>query len=153
MQTEIKMEAEIATISHEIPAPVDHHKIQSNQRRIAETGKISMHFFENFQCTSDYPENYFTLSAKERLILLFAENLRRQYQVLFVDRRPLVLAIENECGVKKFVSTTIRPSVFLYPELVGNWCGPAQFVADFITYEPLEDPIAMVSVACFDFFL
>lgn len=119
---------------------------KSDQERIAQKiGKISMHFFENFAYESVYPESYYTLSSKERLLLLFAENFRRQYQILYEKRMPLMLAVENECGVKKFVSTTIRPSTLLYPELIGNWMGPAQFVADFITFEPLKDPIAMVS--------
>lgn len=119
---------------------------ESDQECIVQkTGRISMHFYENFIYKSKYPESYYTLNSKERLLLMFAENFRRQYQIVYEKRRPLILAVDNECGVKKFVSTTIRPSTFLYPELIGNWRGPAQFVADFITFEPLEDPVMMVS--------
>lgn len=90
---------------------------------------------------SHLPESYFTLRPKERLLLLFAENFRRQFKERFQLRRPLVLAVENECQVQKFVSTTISPTTFVeFPELIDNWQACASFVADHILYEPLERP-------------
>lgn len=95
---------------------------------------------------SSFPESYYTLSAKEKLLLLFAENFRRQFKELYHLRRPLVLAAENECQVQKFVSTTIRPTTFVeFPELIDNWQACASFVADHIIYEPLEEPTKIVS--------
>lgn len=92
------------------------------------------------------PESYFTLSPKEKLVLVFAENFRRQYKELFPTRRPLVLVVENECHVQKFVSTTIRPTTFMeFPELIDNWKACASFVADHIVYEPLESSTNIVS--------
>lgn len=109
--------------------------------------KISLDFKSaDTEENSIYPKSYYTFNAKERLLLIFAENFRRQFRCLNPNRS-LVLAIANECGIQKFVSTTIRPAVFLYAELIDNWQGIAQFVADFIVYEPLDDPIQLVSPA------
>lgn len=93
---------------------------------------------------SDYPYSYYTFSAKERLLLIYTENFRRRFISTHPDRKPLVLAIPNECGIQKFVSTTVRPTSSLFNELIDCWDGPAQFVADFITYQPLDDPLQLV---------
>jgi hypothetical protein len=46
----------------------------------------------------------------------------------------------NECGVPKFVCTTLRPSLPPFPELhILEGC--AKFVSEFLTYEPLEEPL------------
>lgn len=92
------------------------------------------------------PDSYFTLSPKEKLLLLFAENFRRQFKEHYSHRRPLVLAVENECQVQKFVSTTIRPATFIeFPDLIDNWQAVASFVADHILFECLEHPTKIVS--------
>uniref|UniRef100_A0A182RCK8 Uncharacterized protein n=1 Tax=Anopheles funestus TaxID=62324 RepID=A0A182RCK8_ANOFN len=103
--------------------------------------------------TVEYPETYRTLSSKEKLVLLFAENFRRQYREKFPNRQPLVLAPPNECDVQKFVCTTLRPSVLLFPDLIGSWQEIAAFVADYIVYEPLVDQTNMVSDSRFSFML
>jgi hypothetical protein len=96
---------------------------------------------------SHLPESYFTLSPKEKLLLLFAENFRRQFKELYPSRRPLVLAVENECQVQKFVSTTIRPTTFVeFSQLIDDWQACATFVADHILFEPLESPTKIVSI-------
>lgn len=46
--------------------------------------------------------------------------------------------------LQKFVSTTIRPTLMPYTELY-NWDSCAQFVADFLSMEPLADPLKPVS--------
>jgi len=100
---------------------------------------------------SHLSESYFSLSPKEKLVLVFAENFRRQYKELFPKRRPLVLAVENECHVQKFVSTTIRPTTFIeFPELIDNWQACASFVADHIVYEALENSTNIVSTTKVD---
>ncbi|KAH8294045.1 hypothetical protein KR054_007712 [Drosophila jambulina] len=108
-------------------------------------GKIDLSFpetieeFENSpQC---YPPSYYTLSPKERLLLLYAENFRKQLVLSYPKKRAMVLALPNECRVQKFVCTTIRPTPFIYPELISSVEKIAKFVADFIEYEPLEDQI------------
>lgn len=52
------------------------------------------------------------------------------------DQSPLV-------APQKFVSTTVRPTLLPYTELY-HWDGCASFVADYLTMEPLESPIALV---------
>uniref|UniRef100_A0A0K8VKB0 Dynein regulatory complex subunit 7 n=1 Tax=Bactrocera latifrons TaxID=174628 RepID=A0A0K8VKB0_BACLA len=105
-------------------------------------------FANSPQC---YPPSYYTLSPKERILLLYAENFRKQFVTLYPDRRPLVLALANECNIQKFVCTTIRPTAFIYIPLIGSEIECAKFVADFIIYEPPEDvmksPSRLVSPA------
>ncbi|XP_075155784.1 coiled-coil domain-containing protein lost boys [Haematobia irritans] len=85
-----------------------------------------------------YPPSYYSLSPKERLILLYAENFRHQFATKNRNSRPLVLTLPNECNVQKFVCTTIRPTSFLYIDL-RSIHGIASFVADFIIYEPFDE--------------
>ncbi|GLV40192.1 lost boys [Carabus blaptoides fortunei] len=109
-------------------------------------GKISLcwpkiHTPPEFEDRSDFPESYYQNSNKEKLTLLYAENFRRQYNHFYPDRKQLVLVAENECGLQKLVCTTIRPTCLALREL-KNWSNCAQFVADFIDYEPLPRPTA-----------
>lgn len=109
-------------------------------------GKIHLEFRDADPVKySEYPSTYSTFCAKERLMLMYVEYFRRQFIATHPDRKSLVLAIPNECGIQKFVSTTIRPTSFLFCELIDCWDGPARFVADFIKYEPLEDQLQLVS--------
>ncbi|XP_055615578.1 coiled-coil domain-containing protein lobo [Toxorhynchites rutilus septentrionalis] len=96
-----------------------------------------------FEEITSFPDTYGRLSSKEKLVLLFAENFRRQYKEKFPQRKPPILALPNECGVQKFVCTTLRPSIFLFPDLIGSWEEIASFVADYIVYEPLKDQVNM----------
>lgn len=50
--------------------------------------------------SNNYPESYYSLTSKERLLLLFAENFRRQYRVKYENRKPCVLAVKNECEIE-----------------------------------------------------
>lgn len=128
------------------PEPITDEKLNRISDKL---GMIQTCFPENlkpeFEGRTEFPESYYTLNAKERLLLVFAENFRRQFKEKYPHRKPVVLAVRNECGVQKFVSTTIRPTAFLYPELIGSWQGCASFVADHIVYEPLPDPLVLVS--------
>ncbi|XP_019361434.1 PREDICTED: dynein regulatory complex subunit 7 isoform X1 [Gavialis gangeticus] len=90
--------------------------------------------------TSHLPASYKINSAKEKMMLHIAANFRRQYTHLCPDRKELFLHPLNECGVEKFVSTTVRPTLLPYPELY-NWDGCARFVSDYLTMEPLPNPI------------
>ncbi|RVE71067.1 hypothetical protein OJAV_G00070680 [Oryzias javanicus] len=86
------------------------------------------------------PQSYMTNSAVEVRLLNIADSFQRQYTVLFPDRKPLLLCPFNECGVQKFVSTTLQPSATSHCEL-QSWQGCASFVADFLSLEPLEPPV------------
>jgi len=46
------------------------------------------------------PDSYRCVSDKERLVLWYAENFRRQFHARYSDRRPLLLACDNECGIQ-----------------------------------------------------
>ncbi|XP_074500922.1 dynein regulatory complex subunit 7 [Sebastes fasciatus] len=87
-----------------------------------------------------YPESYRVNSPDEIRLLAIADNFQRQYSHLYPDRKPLLLCPINECGVKKFVSMTLRPTPTVYPELF-TWEGCASFVADFLSLDPLEPPV------------
>ncbi|XP_031696974.1 dynein regulatory complex subunit 7 [Anarrhichthys ocellatus] len=91
-----------------------------------------------------YPESYRINSPDESRLLDIADNLQRQYSHLHPNRKPLLLCPTNECGVKKFVSTTLRPTTTEHPELF-SWPGCASFVADFLSLEPLEPPVNLPS--------
>ncbi|KAL0269096.1 UNVERIFIED_CONTAM: hypothetical protein PYX00_006930 [Menopon gallinae] len=92
-----------------------------------------------------YPWSHTHNNEKEKILLWYAENFRRQYVVKYPTRRPLLLACNNECGMQKMVCTTIRPTTMKYPEF-HTWKGCAAFVADHLTYEPLENPTVLVSL-------
>ncbi|XP_075331570.1 dynein regulatory complex subunit 7 [Odontesthes bonariensis] len=87
-----------------------------------------------------HPESYRMNSADEMRLLAIADNFQRQYSLLYPDRKPLLLCPANECGVKKFVSTTVRPTTTSHCELL-TWQGCASFLADFLPLEPLEPPV------------
>lgn len=46
------------------------------------------------------PESYSRNSQKEKLLLWYAENFRRQYHTIYKNRKPLLLACDNECGIQ-----------------------------------------------------
>ncbi len=48
----------------------------------------------------DFPKTYNENSKKEKLVLAYAENFRRQYVNLYRDRKPLFLNPYNECYVE-----------------------------------------------------
>ncbi|KAF1599018.1 Dynein regulatory complex subunit 7, partial [Eudyptes chrysolophus] len=90
--------------------------------------------------TSQLPSSYKTNSLKEKKLLHIADHFLQQYAHLCPDRKPLFLHPVNECGVEKFVSTTVRPTLLPYAELY-HWDGCASFVSDYLTVEPLKSPI------------
>ncbi|XP_032416527.1 dynein regulatory complex subunit 7 isoform X2 [Xiphophorus hellerii] len=85
------------------------------------------------------PESYKTNSQKEEHLLEIAENFQRQYLLLHPDRKPLLLYPVNEYGVRKFVSTTLRPTETGLWEL-QSWQECSSLVADFLSLQLLEPP-------------
>ncbi|NXS34201.1 DRC7 protein, partial [Pomatostomus ruficeps] len=90
--------------------------------------------------TSHLPSSYKTNSWKEKELLHLADHFHQQYTHLCPDRKPLFIHPVNECGVQKFVSTTVRPTLLPYPDLY-YWSGCASFVSDYLIMEPLKCPI------------
>ncbi|NWQ63427.1 DRC7 protein, partial [Neopipo cinnamomea] len=94
--------------------------------------------------TSHLPSSYKTNSHQEKKLLHIADHFLQQYTHVCPDRKPLFLHPVNECGVEKFVSTTLRPTLLPYPELY-HWSGCASFVSNYLTMEPLKCPITLPS--------
>ncbi|XP_036145851.1 uncharacterized protein LOC118644087 isoform X2 [Monomorium pharaonis] len=46
------------------------------------------------------PDTYRCVRNKERLLLWYAENFRRQFHAKYTNRRPLLLTCKNECHVQ-----------------------------------------------------
>ena len=92
----------------------------------------------------DYPESYRTNSKKEELVLEYVFNFKKQFQFIYPDRRYLFLSPVNECGVEKFVSTSIRPTSLVFSKLY-DWHECAGFVADYLQFEALENPTEYVN--------
>ncbi|NXY25116.1 DRC7 protein, partial [Atrichornis clamosus] len=90
--------------------------------------------------TSQLPSSYKTNSQKEMELLHLADHFFHQYTHLCPDRKPLFLHPVNECGMEKFVSTTVRPTLLPYPEMY-YWSGCASFVSNYLTMEPLKCPL------------
>lgn len=53
-----------------------------------------------FEGRVKFPPSYLRNSNKEKLLLLWAENFRRQFVHKYPNRKPLFLAADNECGQK-----------------------------------------------------
>ncbi|NXO36247.1 DRC7 protein, partial [Locustella ochotensis] len=90
--------------------------------------------------TSHLPSSYKTNSWQEKELLQLADHFFQQYTLLCPDRKPLFIHPVNECGVQKFVSTTVRPTLLPYPDMY-YWSGCASFVCDYLIMEPLKCPI------------
>ncbi|XP_071973018.1 dynein regulatory complex subunit 7 isoform X2 [Engystomops pustulosus] len=89
-----------------------------------------------------FPSSYTENSPQEKTLLNLADNFFRQYTHLYPDRKPLFMSPLNECGVEKFVCSTLRPTLLPYPELY-HWDECAHFVSEFLTMEPLNTPIEL----------
>jgi len=85
----------------------------------------------------EQPESYRANTPKEELMLEYIRKYESQFENIHPKRRRPMLAPRNECGMRKFICTTLRPTQLPYPE-VYDYKRCAQFVSDFIRYEPLE---------------
>ena len=108
-------------------------RLNSKQRRINELKK---HYKSIGPPSSSYIEN----STKEELCLEYVKNFISQFTRLYPSRKIPYMIAENECGVKKFVCSTLRPTQLQFSELYDMYeC--AVFLAGYMLYEPLEPPI------------
>jgi hypothetical protein len=73
------------------------------------------------------------------LVLEHVLEYKRQFKVIYDPNRKLLLAPKNECGKRKFICTTLRPTKLPYTELY-EWDKCSKFIADFLEYEELEQP-------------
>lgn len=101
-------------------------KIESLNNAIYEMGVINLCWppieepvFETRTC---FPKSYYTNNTKERLILAYAENFRRQFLFHYKSRKPLFLQAPNECGLQVIALKLINLSTsinWLYKEKEG----------------------------------
>ena len=91
------------------------------------------------------PRCFYENTSKEELVLEHVLEYKRQFKVIYDPLRKLVLAPKNERGIRKFICTTIRPTKLPYVELY-EWDKCAKFVADYLDFEELEDPLAFPKV-------
>jgi hypothetical protein len=87
----------------------------------------------------DIPRSYIENTSKEELVLEHVLEYARQFQIIYDPSRELLLAPKNECGKRKFICSTLRPSKLPYTELY-DYQGCAKFVADYLEYEELSEP-------------
>ncbi|UJR09242.1 hypothetical protein I4U23_013488 [Adineta vaga] len=129
-----------------IPSSIDEESIIktiNNQQEISFLSKplIAEDIFPSVPSISsnliEYPGSYRTNSKKEESILIYAENFRHQYHHIYRHRKPLLLCPFNECGVQKFVCTTIRMTMLPYSDLT-DWRLAAEFLADHLNYDLLN---------------
>eukprot|EP00965_Chrysotila_dentata_P210961 6186197-Pleurochrysis_carterae.AAC.1 len=85
-----------------------------------------------------------SFSSFHSLTCTYVDKFVRQFTDLYPKRCHQLLCPRNECGLRKFICTTLRPTQLPFVELYDyEQC--AKFVADFITYEPLELPTSLPS--------
>lgn len=114
---ECEIAAESAVIADRDNAR-DDEKVESSSNNVFRTTAEMLHRVQRELClirlcwpeataltTGDFyarslPDTYRRVSDKERLLLWYAENFRRQFHARHVYRKPLLLACENECGVQ-----------------------------------------------------
>lgn len=101
---------EILDAPRELPEPIeltlDHVKqIQS------ELGIIILCWPDiknaHFEGRVNFPEEYTKNTEKEKFLLLYTENFRRQFVDKFPHRKPLLLAAPNEVGLMVSLSTNV----------------------------------------------
>lgn len=97
-------EYEIEDGEHETDSRVESEISLSEGEPALNIGTIDLSFPETTEEFQDspqcYPPSYYTLSPKERLLLLYAENFRKQFVLKYPRRRAMVLALPNECNVQ-----------------------------------------------------
>ncbi|GAB1600388.1 dynein regulatory complex subunit 7-like [Argonauta hians] len=125
--------------SDDIQDPDSKEELESMMEMLSKTAVKAPHNTPRdleFKSLESFPSSYKRNNRKEKKVLDYAENFRRQYTYLYKDRKPLLLFPKNECDIPKLVCTTIRPTLFPYPELF-EWDGISQFVSDYLQAEML----------------
>jgi hypothetical protein len=89
--------------------------------------------------SDDAPRCYTENTSKEELVLEHVLEYARQFKIIYDPTRELLLAPLNECGKRKFICTTIRPTKLPFVELY-NYEDCAKFIASYLEYEELQEP-------------
>ena len=64
---------------------------------------------------------------------------QRQFKIIYDPLRNLLIAPKNECGKRKFICSTLRPTKLPFTELY-DYHGCAKFTANYLEFEELEIP-------------
>lgn len=88
------------------------------------------------------PRCYSENTTKEELVLEHVLEYEKHFKICYDPNRQLLLCPKNECGIMKFVCTTIRPTKLPYTELY-EWKECAEFISNFLEYEELDPPNAL----------
>ena len=93
------------------------------------------------QLSENIPRCYTSNTVKEELILEHVTEFARDFPIIYEDHidRQLFLFPENECGLQKFICTTVRPTKLGFLELY-NYDSCAEFISKFMIYEELDPP-------------
>ncbi len=113
-------------------------KVPSSQKTVSKKKVL----IDKLNVSSKVPKSYSTNTTKEDTILEYVEDFRRQFVQVFPERRPLLLCPKNEVGVRKFVCSTVRPSQLPFNSIY-DLANAANFVSDFLTYYPLDEPTSL----------
>ncbi|CAF1491863.1 unnamed protein product [Adineta ricciae] len=122
----------------------DQHEAASSPKLVTVDGLYPV---SSITCSNieQYAESYRSNSKREDLILTYVENFRRQYHHIYPHRSVLLLNPLNECGVPKFVCTTIRSTMLPYSDLT-EWHLAAEFLADHLNYDFLNPSYQLPSM-------
>jgi len=91
------------------------------------------------------PPSYSSNSTKEELCMEYVNTFLEQFETVYPKRIPPYMIAENECGVPKFICSTLRPTQLQYSEIYDmHEC--AIFLAGYMQYEPLDPPTQPPSV-------
>mmetsp|Transcript_1487 Transcript_1487/g.2452 ORF Transcript_1487/g.2452 Transcript_1487/m.2452 type:complete len:876 (-) Transcript_1487:278-2905(-) len=92
-----------------------------------------------FKMFDSCPESYKSNTTKEELCIEYVNSFIDQFVDIYKNRRLPYMFAENEMGIKKFVCSTLRPTLIPIPELYDMYeC--ASFIAGYVVYEPLDPP-------------
>lgn len=95
---------------------------------------------QQFQRSITIPETYLTNSRSEEGLLAFVDRFCTLYHKYYPDRKPLLLAPLNECQKRKTICSFTRPTCLRFNELY-DLSACTRFVAGYMKYEPLHDPV------------
>ena len=113
-----------------------------NSANFTADGRLSTKARRGEECRKHFssaPETYRSNSTKDELCAEYVQSFCEQFSSLYPKRPIPYMYADNEYGVRKLVSCSVRPTQLPFPELYDMY-GCASFLASYILYEPLEPP-------------
>jgi hypothetical protein len=98
-----------------------------------------LHRCRKFSNQASIQSCYTSNTSKEEAVLEHVKDYERQFMLTYESDRQLLLHPKNECGVEKFICSTVRPTKMPFLELY-DWNICSEFVSGFIEYEELDPP-------------